>query len=72
MHEMFGHMELSGLAVVTDKSLMMERLPHPPWEDISPCKDVEGMFFLCSIPRVFDKYSLQKRTRNSLKKWKSA
>ena len=43
-HELFRHMELSGLEVVTGESLM-ERLPHQPWKGISPCEDVESMFF---------------------------
>ena len=37
-------MELSGLAVIMDKSAI-ERLPHQPWEGTSPREDVESMFF---------------------------
>ena len=51
-------MELSGLAVVTDESLM-ERLPYRRCEGISPYEVVEGMIFVRSIPHVFDRDSLR-------------
>jgi len=43
VHELFGYMELSVLAVVTGEP-SMHTFPNRPWEGISPREDVESAF----------------------------
>ena len=43
MHELFGYMELSVLAMVTGEP-SMHKFPNRPWEGISPREDVESAF----------------------------
>jgi hypothetical protein len=43
VHELFGYMELSILALVTGEPSIY-KFPSRPWEGISPREDIESVF----------------------------
>ena len=51
MHELFGYMELSVLAIVTGEP-SINLFSYQPWEGISPREDVESVS-LCVHPFSF-------------------
>lgn len=53
MHELFGYMELSILAIVTGEPSIY-KFPFHPWESISPREDVESGFLPPFLFRFVD------------------
>jgi hypothetical protein len=62
VHELFGYMELSILAIVSGEP-SMNQFPYRAWEGISPREEVESVFLQSIVPSVVDCGSLQRRIR---------